>query len=283
MKVLLPTSVNEAVSMLDTSRGKTLPIAGGTDLLAHWPEHLDARDQTYLDLSGVDELCGHTWADDELIMGARATFWEIVNDQRAAAEMRLLVDAARTVGSIQIQTRGTWGGNIVNASPAADGVLALMALDATLELTGVEGTEEVRLDDFYLGYKQMKRREDQLLTRIRIPRRAYSFQSFTKVGTRKAQAITKVGLAIAKSDSGWRVAANSMAPTVRRCPGLERMLEDETPVRNPTDFLPAIHSDVSPIDDIRSTAAYREHVMARVLFHELAPICPWVDAASESE
>ena len=164
----------------------------------------------------------------------------------------------------------------MNASPAADGVPALMALDATVELLGADGVEPVRLDEFYLGYKQMRRRTDQLLTRIRMPRRSYSFQSFVKVGTRMAQAITKVGVAIARSDAGWRVVANSMAPTVRRCRTIERMLGDETAVTSPDGFLDAIRADVCPINDIRSTALYRERVMSRVLFHELAPVCGWI-------
>ncbi len=271
----MPETVADAVSMLGASGG-AVPIAGGTDLLVHWPGRLAEHDKTYLDLSAVVGLREHKWADDALTIGALTTYWDIIRDARAASDMPLLVEAARTVGAVQIQTRGTWAGNIANASPAADGVLALMALDATVELTGPDGAVEVPLDSFYLGYKQTRRRADQLITRIRIPIRSYSFERFVKVGTRSALAITKVGLAITRSDAGWRVVANSMAPTVRRCPAIERMLEDQTPVADPAGFASAIASDVCPIDDIRSTARYRETVMARVLFHELAGVCPWI-------
>ena len=151
-----------------------------------------------------------------------------------------------------------------------------MAYDAVVVLESLKGREEVRLDEFYSGYKVMRRRPDQLIVAIRVPRRAYSFQVFEKVGSRRAQAITKVGLAITHSDAGWRVVANSMAPTVRRCAAVERMLEARTAVNAPEDFLPAIELDVTPIDDIRSTADYRRQVMARLLYHDLRGKCEWI-------
>ena len=191
----------------------------------------------------------------------------------------MLVEAARQVGAVQIQARGTWAGNIVNASPAADGVAALMALDATVELTSADGTEEVALSRFYTGYKTMRRRPDQLVTAIRVPARPYAFQSFHKVGSRAAQAITKVGVAIARRDEAgggesppgpngslWRVAANSVAPAVVRCRAVEALLERGPALRGPEDLRPALEDDVSPIDDIRSTARYRQEVLARLIY-----------------
>jgi len=94
------------------------------------------------------------------------------------------------------------------------------------------------------------------------------------VGARRAQAITKVGVAVTRSDAGWRVVANSVAPFVCRCPAVERILEEGTEVRGPDDLLPAIREDVSPIDDIRSTAEYREKVLARLLYYDLLDVCP---------
>lgn len=276
MRVIMPETLAEAVEALAQHGERAVPIAGGTDLLVHWPERAGSRAAVYLDLSKCAEMRGHGWSDEALVLGGLTTFWDIVRDERAREELGLLVDAARTVGAVQIQSRGTWAGNIVNASPAADGVPALMALDATVELTSTSGTEQVRLDEFYLGYKQMKRRPDQLVTRILVPRREYSVQSFVKVGSRRAQAITKVGVAIARSSEGWRVVANSMGPTVKRCRAIEKMLEDQVPVSGPTGFDEAIRSDLSPIGDIRSTEAYRRTVLGRVLFHELAPVCGWI-------
>ncbi|MEN8143551.1 MAG: FAD binding domain-containing protein [Gemmatimonadota bacterium] len=269
MNVLLPGDLRQALDMLSGDGSGAIPIAGGTDLLVHWPQHSEAHARTYLDLSALSELRPVTWTDDELILGGLTTFWDIVQDPRAAVEFPLLREAGRQVGAVQIQARGTWAGNVVNASPAADGVPVLMAYDATLVLESSQGSETAALSDFYVGYKEMKRRPDQLITQIRLPRREHTFQRFFKVGSRRAQAIAKVGLAVVNSKAGWRVVAGSMAPTVCRCPSIEALLESGALIEAPEDLLSAVRSDVSPIDDIRSSAHYREHVMARLLFSEV--------------
>ena len=268
MNVLLPASLPEALNQL-ASDATAVPMAGGTDLLVHWPVRLEAHERTYVDLSRLDSLKPLRWTEDELTLGGLTTYWDVILDARARAELPLLVDAARQVGAIQIQARGTWAGNIVNASPAADGVPVLMAYDAVVVLESRSGREEVPLDRFYAGYKQMKRRTDQLVVGIRIPRRRYTYQVFEKIGARRAQAIAKVGLAVTCSGAGWRVVAASVAPTIRRCPAVERLLEAGIPIASPEAILPAIAQDVAPIDDIRSSADYRTRVMARVLYHDL--------------
>ena len=268
MNLLLPETTGEAFALL-ARHADAIPIAGGTDLLVHWPTKSGDHDRTYVDLSRLGDLKGLRWTDDELVLGGLATYWDVVTDPRAARELPLLVRAARQVGAVQIQTRGTWAGNIVNASPAADGVPVLMAYDAVVVLESRRGREEVPLADFYTGYKQMRRAADQLVVAIRIPRRPYAAQVFEKIGPRRAQAIAKIGLAVTRSAAGWRVVAASMAPTIRRCPELERRLGDGPAPRSPEDLLPAIEQDVTPIDDIRSTAEYRKRVMARVLFFAL--------------
>jgi len=268
VKVLLPNTVPEALGLL-ASDGAAIPIAGGTDLLVHWPVRGEAHERTYLDLSRLDPLKPLRWTADELMLGGLTSYWDVIRDARAREEFPLLVDAARQVGAIQIQARGTWAGNIVNASPAADGVPVLMAYDAVVVLESQRGREDVPLDRFYSGYKQMKRRPDQLVVGIRIPRRRYAYQVFEKVGARRAQAIAKVGLAVTRSGASWRVVAASVAPTIRRCPAVEKLLETGTPIASPEALLPAIAQDVTPIDDIRSSAHYRTRVMARVLYHDL--------------
>jgi CO/xanthine dehydrogenase FAD-binding subunit len=267
--------------MIGAERAPT-PIAGGTDLLVHWPSNAAAHERTYLDLTPVGELRGVRWTDSHLELGALATYWDVVRNERCGRELPLLVSAARTVGAIQIQARGTWAGNIVNASPAADGVPALMACDATVVLASADGRggivrEEIPLDGFYLGYKRMRKRPEQLVEMIRVPRRAYRMSVFEKVGARRAQAITKVGAAIAWSDAGWRVVANSVAPTVRRCRGVEELLEHGVKVKGPEDLGVALRQDIAPIDDIRSTARYRERVLGRVLYFALRGVAPGVE------
>ncbi len=272
MTVLLPDTEREALQMLAGANGAAVPIAGGTDLLVHWPTRVEARDRTYVDLSRLQALKPLRWSDGELVLGGLTTYWDVIRDRRVSDAFPLLVAAARQVGAIQIQTRGTWAGNIVNASPAADGVPVLMAYDAVVVLESLRGREEVPLDRFYTGYKEMRRRPDQLVVAIRIPRCPYSYQVFEKVGSRRAQAIAKVGLAVTRSAAGWRVVAASMAPTIRRCPTLEQLLESGTTVRGPDDLVPAIARDVSPIDDVRSTAEYRRRAMARVLYEDLREV-----------
>ncbi|MFH1834441.1 MAG: FAD binding domain-containing protein [bacterium] len=273
MNVLVPRTVSEACELL-AAHEAAIPIAGGTDLCVHWPLRIEDRDRTFVDLSGLDELRCYRWTEEELVLGALTTYWDIIRDPRAGIELPLLVSAARQVGAIQIQTRGTWAGNIVNASPAADGVAVLMACDAVVRLQSREGTEELPLSDFYLGYKVMRRSPVQLLTEIRVPRRSYDFQMFEKVGSRTAQAITKVGVAVTRRGEEWRVVANSVAPTVCRCPTMEAFLASGQPVGGPEDLARPIREDVSPIDDIRSTARYRETVLARLLYFGLRDECP---------
>jgi CO/xanthine dehydrogenase FAD-binding subunit len=243
-----------------------IPLAGGTDIMVNWSERLAAHAAPHIDLSGVHELRSIRWTDEELILGAMTTYWDVIRDSQIEAVFPMLVDAARQIGAVQIQSRGTWAGNIMNASPAADGVPVLMAYDATVVLESTDGQAEVPLCEFYLDYKEMRRRPDQLVTEIRIPRRSYRFHRFHKVGPRQAQAITKVGVAITHGGDGWRVVANSVAPTVCRCPAIERRLAAGV-LTGPEELHGAIHEDVSPIDDIRSTARYRAAVLARLIYH----------------
>jgi len=270
--VLRPTSVEEALAMLEDTPD-AVPIAGATDLLVHWPGHLEAHARTYLDLSPIESLRAYRWTDDELIIGGLTTYWDLIQDEQVRREFPSLEGAARQVGAVQIQTRGTWAGNIANASPAADGVPVLMAYDAMVDLRSSAGTEAVPLDDFYLGYKKMRMVPGQLITGIRLPRRAYDISWFDKVGSRAAQAITKIGVAVTRratqGDDLWRVVANSAAPTVCRCPSVEGLLQDEPALDSPTFFHHALSEDVAPIDDIRSTRKYRLDVLARLLYFGL--------------
>ena len=268
MKAVRPTDLAHALDLLGErpADAPLIPVAGGTDLLVHWPVRPDARDREYLDLTALGELRGVRWSDDALELGALASYWDVIVDRRAVAELPILVASARQVGAIQIQSRGTWAGNIVNGSPAADGVPVLMACDAVVVLASREGRREVPLDRYYSGYREGARRPDELLVAIRIPRGPRPFQRFVKVGPRRAQAIAKVGLAVTRSEAGWRVVAASVAPTVRRCPAVERLLDEGGMPGAPEDLDPALRADVSPIDDLRSTAEYRARVLGRVLF-----------------
>ena len=266
MKVLRPTSLAGALGMLVDEPG-AIPLAGGTDLLVHWPDRHAARDETYLDLNRVGELRPHHWSDEALVLGGTTTYWDVIRDPRVSRDLPLLVEAARQVGAVQIQARGTWAGNIANGSPAADGVPVLMAYDTVVVLRSEAGRRSVPLAEFYVGYKEMRLAQDELIEEIRVPLESRTSERFDKVGSRRAQAIAKVGLASLKAADGWRVVAASLAPTVRRCPAVEALLDSGSRLESPEVFETALRKDVTPIDDIRSTAEYRMRVAARLLFH----------------
>ena len=251
------------------------PIAGGTDLMVSWT-HGDHARLRLLDLSALTELRCATLAGDALHIGALATFWAIMSRPDICAAFPLLGSAARRIGAIQIQTRGTWAGNIANGSPAADGVPVLMAYDASLALASAAGRRVVRLDEFYTGYRQSVRRADELIVAVHVPLRRRTVEWFHKVGGRAAQAITKVGVAVVFDEAGVRVVANSVAPTVRRCRRMEDELSNGREFRSPQEVEEVISHDVSPIDDLRSTRAFRLRVLSRLLYHGLG------DAASAS-
>jgi CO/xanthine dehydrogenase FAD-binding subunit len=250
------------------------PIAGGTDLLVSW-HHRPHDSITMLDLSPLRELATMRIGDEWLELGALTTYWDVISaDGAVADEFPLLIQAARVVGAIQIQTRGTWAGNIANGSPAADGVPVLMAYDARVVLQSRHDCVEVPLDQYYTGYRASVRRADQLIVGIKLPRRTRSNQWFYKVGARAAQAIAKVGVATVKDSGGWRVVASSVAPVIKRCRALESALDRGQQFNDPSEIAELLKSDVAPIDDIRSTADYRLAVLSRLLYFNSSAAVP---------
>jgi len=189
-----------------------------------------------------------------------------------AREFPLLCRAASETGSIATQNRGTLGGNIANASPAADSPPALLIYDAELELVSANGSRWVPYHGFWKGYKQIDLRDGELIRAIRLPRnKSYAKQFYRKVGTRRAQAISKVCLAgAAQMDAGRivdaRIALGSVAPTVLRATETEKLLRGEKPT--PATLRAAqvtLAREIAPIDDIRSTAQYRRRVAQNLL------------------
>ncbi|MBU0641173.1 MAG: FAD binding domain-containing protein [Planctomycetes bacterium] len=268
MQVRSPTTLSEALALLAGAEQTLTPVAGCTDIFVSW-HHRPKDDLHLLDLSRLHELASVRLTADHLELGALTTYWQVVESDELATAFPLLVQAARQVGAIQIQTRGTWAGNIANASPAADGVAVMMAYDAVVLLRNSRGTTEVPLDQYYHGYKQTARRPDQLITALRLPRRRRDVEWFHKVGARSAQAISKVGVAVVHDPSGWRVVANSVAPYVCRCRALEEALANGRTFQNPAELLQVLRADIATIDDIRSTARYRETVLSRLLYYFL--------------
>ena len=270
-----PTSLAEALDLLAATDGDApwRPIAGGTDLMVQLTGELGEPPARVIDLWALDELRGIAREDDALVIGALTTYTELRRSPLVAEFLPGLVEAAATIGAAQIQNRGTIGGNAINASPAGDTLPILLALGAELVLASASGERTVAADAFWPSYRATARRDDELLVRIRLPVATDRQLRFRKIGTRRAQAISKVVLALAwRADaeggtwSDVRLALGSVAATTVRARATEAVLDGATPTRATADAArDALVGELRPIDDVRSTADYRRLVAGRVL------------------
>jgi CO/xanthine dehydrogenase FAD-binding subunit len=266
-----PRSLADVLSVLANEPGVWKPFAGGTDLMVLLEAgKLDHRN--YINIWHLAELRGIEVNDDHITLGALTTYTEVHEHQVLLSEFPMLCQAASETGGLAIQNRGTLGGNIVNASPAADSPPALLAYDAEVELVSTQGSRWLPYQGFHTGYKQMLIRPDELLTRIRLPRNTTgATHYYRKVGTRKAQAISKVCLAATgRTNNGQiedaRIVLGSVAPIVVRCVQTENTLRGQKPDAATVKSAQAsLLREISPIDDIRSTANYRLRVASNLL------------------
>jgi CO/xanthine dehydrogenase FAD-binding subunit len=270
-QLISPASLSDALGVLAREPGVWQPFAGGTDLMVLL-EAGKLSHKNYLNIRNLAELRGIQVSAEHVTLGALATYTDVQADPVLREEFPMLCQAASETGGLAIQNRGTLGGNIVNASPAADSPPALLAYNAELELLSVHGSRWVPYQSFHTGYKQTVMQPDELLGHIRLPRlRANLTHYYRKVGTRKAQAISKVCLAAtARVADGVvdhiRIAFGSVAPVPLRCRETEAVLQGATLDEN---AIAAARSQLSreivPIDDIRSTKNYRLKVSQNVL------------------
>jgi len=269
-----PTRLEAAYALLADADGRPWrPLAGGTDLMVQMTGEIGEPPDRILDIWGLDELRGIAVESDALVIGALSTYTEIRRSPLVAEFVPALADAAATIGAAQIQNRGTIGGNAVNASPAGDTLPVLLATAATFVLGSARGERTVEADGFWPEYRTTARRADELLLRVRIPIEQDRQVRFRKVGTRRAQAISKVVMALswraAERDVPWtdvRLALGSMAATTVRARAAEAVLEEALPARETADAaVEALTAELRPIDDVRSTADYRRLVAGRVL------------------
>jgi xanthine dehydrogenase small subunit len=258
LELVRPRSLGDALRLL-ADRQPPVPLAGCTDLLVSLNAGLPPAAR-YLDLWPLDELRQIRMARGVLSIGALATFSDLIGSPLVQRRLAILAAAAREVGAVQIQNRGTLGGNIVNASPAGDSLPVLAVADATLVLQSLEGLRRVPFSAFYTGYRRTVMRPDELLVAIEVPP-VEGRQWFRKVGTRAAQAISKVVMAAIRSPRP-RIAFGSVAPTVVRVPRTEAVLASGVPIEEAQAVL---QTEIQPIDDLRSTAAYRRRVSANLL------------------
>lgn len=251
------SSLDEALSVLhDEPR---TPIAGATDVYVS-VNFGTLTTQRFLDIWGLDELRTISTHGDALVIGALTTYSSLIQSHIVAQHVPMLIEASRLVGGVQIQNRGTLGGNIANGSPAADGVPVLAATDANVVLRSTGSERRVPITQFYTGYRTTVMRPDELITAIEIPR-VEGKQWFRKVGTRAAQAISKIVMAAVRAPSP-KIALGSVAPTVIRLPETERALGTGATIDAAAEILAR---EIVPIDDVRSTADYRRRVSANLL------------------
>ena len=270
-RLISPASLGEALDVLARDNGAWKPFAGGTDLMVLL-EAGKLPHKNYVNIWNLKELRGIEVSDDRVTLGALTTYTEIQNNRVLREEFPMLCQAASETGGLAIQNRGTLGGNIVNASPAADSPPALLAYDAELELVSKEGERRIPYSGFHIGYKQMDIRPGELLRAIRLRRSGERLTNYyRKVGTRKAQAISKTCFAGLGRVSGdriekVRIALGSVAPVPLRCWRTEAALLDK-PIDEETiaAATAALKSEISPIDDLRSTRNYRLKVSLNLL------------------
>jgi xanthine dehydrogenase small subunit len=251
-----PGSLREALTILrDEPR---TPLAGGTDLyVALNFGTLESR--RFLDLHRLDELRAISTRGETLVLGAMVTFSRLIRHPAVTERLPMLGAAARLIGGVQIQNRGTLGGNIANGSPAGDSLPVLLAAEATIVLRSADQERRVPFSEFYTGYRTSVRRPDELLVAVEIPP-VSGQQYFRKVGTRAAQAISKVVLAGVRGPAP-RVALGSVGPVPLRARRTEAALARDDLDR----AVQELASEIAPIDDIRSSAAYRRTVAANLL------------------
>ncbi|WP_404934405.1 FAD binding domain-containing protein [Nitratireductor sp. L15S-10] len=265
-----PTELEEALGLLCTKRWSIL--AGGTDFypaLGAAPLRSDV-----LDINGLSALSGIEETETHFVIGAR-TSWSAVIGAALPPAFDMLKQAAREVGSVQIQNTATVAGNLCNASPAADGVPPLLALDAEVELRSAKGARHLPLSAFILGNRKTARADDELLTAIRVPKAATRGASgFVKLGARRYLVISIAMAAARVVPEGGRIAkaaisVGSCSAVAQRLSGLEARLEGvERPELRRT-VMDYAFPELSPIDDVRGTAAYRREAAREIVIRAL--------------
>lgn len=270
MKVLAPKSVEEALRLY-ARQPRAVPLAGGTDFMVVWNTGT-ANGRTVIDLSRLREWSGIKVSKDKVVIGALTPHAVIRDHADIQAKLPLLSQACATVGGLQIQNRGTIGGNLANASPAGDTFPPLSVYEAVVHAASARGKRRIPLSGFFAGVKKTVLAEGELIEAVEVPIPPKpTRQFFRKVGTRAASAISKtVAAGLLWLDKGVvvdvRLALGSMAPTVRRLQAVETFLAGKQPAGPVIDkAVDMLVEDVSPIDDIRSTADYRINVSRNLI------------------
>ena len=270
-ELVAPSNLSSALSLLTQEPGTWLPIAGGTDLMVQYAAgHLSAR--KLVSIWNLPELRRIEVLPGEIRVGAGCTYTDLIENADVNRELPLLTSAARWTGGVANQNRGTLGGNIINASPAADSLPALLVYGAELILVSVRGERRIPYEHFHTGYRKTQCAADEVIQFISLPRQFSHYRAYTrKIGARNAQAISKVCLAALGQVPGGviediRMAVGSVAPIPFRLTETENVLRGQR--IDPALILLAKKTtarEIQPIDDIRSSARYRRAVTANLV------------------
>ncbi len=270
-----PRTLEEAIEILAQRPDEIRLLAGGTDVLVQAKDGVVARGVLF-DLTAVRELHGIEERGDHLWVGSATTHTKMMASPLVARFAPALPAACAVVGGPQIRNRGTLGGNLANASPAADTVPALYVADAIVEVVSVSSRREVPIDRFFIGPRRSVLARDEIIVGVRIPRRPGVKGAFLRLGQRRAQAISKVSVAVGISFNEGkpdfvRVALGSVAPTVVRAPRTEEIL-----LRGGAgaiaDARAMVMDEIAPIDDLRSTREYRREMAGILLERALCMV-----------
>lgn len=281
---LQPTSLSEALDILQRYRGSARIVAGGTDILVELQRGVKPT-STLIDITDIQEMKYIREENGWLKIGALATHNDVLRSSACHRYALPLVQACWEVGAPQIRTRATIAGNIITASPANDTITPLMALDAEVVLVDSAGERTVPLHDFYLGVRRSVLQPDELLREIRIPTMtAKQCGLFLKLGLRQAQAIAVINVAFVLTleqgtISDARITLGCVAPTIVHASAVEAYLKGkrlEAEVCHEAGLL--VTQDVRPIDDIRATAEYRNATLANLITHGLQRIATGQEA-----
>ena len=270
-ELIAPGSLQSVVTLLANEPGRWLPIAGGTDVMVRFAAGM-LPDQKLVSIWNLPELRRVDFMPEEVRIGAGCTYTDLREHPVVAAEFPLLASAARATGGIANQNRGTLGGNIVNASPAADSLPALLVYEADLILVSARGERRLPYSEFHLGYKKTRLAPDELIRAICLRRDFLGYVSYwRKVGARNAQAISKVSMAgLARVAGGIledvRIALGSVAPIPLRLAETERAIRGRVLGPEMTQLArKTVAAEIRPIDDIRSTARYRASIASNLV------------------
>jgi carbon-monoxide dehydrogenase medium subunit len=267
-----PQTLNEALEIQADPARRGQPLAGGTDLFVQWESGVLPMPARALHLFDLSELQGIGAEGDRIIIGASVTHMQIRSSSLVQKHLPSLAAAAATVGGCQIQCRGTLAGSIANASPAGDLTPSLLITGGDVVVASASGQRRIPLSAFYLGYRKIDLRPEELIVRFELPKLPPGErEGFRKLGPRAAQAISKVmgawrGLRAGETVQSFAVALGSVAPTAVRLPAVEKWISGKKLTEETVAAAERLTAEaVKPISDIRSTAAYRKWVSGRLI------------------